>query len=201
MYPEENKTPPPKSSGSGRLFILSAPSGGGKSTLCQALLNRFEDLRYSISYTTRNPRSGEKDGEDYFFISRDEFTRGIAENRWAEWAKVHDNFYGTSAQWLNAELATGHDILLDIDVQGARQIFSMYPKSITIFVMPPSIEVLRKRLESRGADTREVIEKRLKNAEKEIAQKDFYRHAINTLATGVLHLDKDVVLALVFTRR
>lgn len=162
----------------GRLFIISAPSGGGKTTLCQAVLRHFRDLLFSISYTTRNPRGGETNGVEYFFISKDEFTKGISENRWAEWAEVHDNFYGTSAEWLNAKLSSGNDILLDIDVQGARQIIRLYPESVTIFVMPPSIGELRKRLESRGADNNAVIEKRLKNAEKEIASKDFYQYII-----------------------
>jgi guanylate kinase len=162
----------------GRLFILSAPSGAGKTTLCRAIRDRFADIRYSISHTTRRPRPGEADGRDYFFISESEFKDGIARGRWAEWAQVHGNYYGTSAEFLDRELAAGRDILLDIDVQGTRQIVRSYPQSITIFIMPPSLEVLRHRLEARSTDSPETIAMRLDNAAKEMAQKDAYRHVI-----------------------
>ena len=164
--------------GPGHLFILSAPSGAGKSTLCRAVLKRFPDILYSISYTTRPPREGERDGVDYHFIADDEFEKGIARNRWAEWAKVHNNYYGTSADLLNRALAGGQDILLDIDVQGMRQIVKRYPAGITIFIMPPSLEILRLRLEKRGTDSPEIIALRLKNAQKEMALKDQYRHLV-----------------------
>ena len=104
----------------GFLFIISAPSGAGKSTLCDAVLDRFPDLVYSVSYTTRLPRIGEKNGVDYHFIAKDEFEKGIGRHRWAEWAEVHDHYYGTSADFLNEELSVGRDILLDIDIQGTR---------------------------------------------------------------------------------
>jgi guanylate kinase len=163
----------------GLLFILSAPSGAGKSTLCHAVLKRFPDIYYSISYTTRPPRAGERDGVDYHFIDSDDFEKGIARNRWAEWAKVHHNYYGTSANLLNRALAKGQDVLLDIDVQGMRQIVKRYPAGITIFIMPPSLEILRIRLEKRGTDSPENIALRLKNAQKEMALKDLYRHVVN----------------------
>jgi guanylate kinase len=163
---------------SGLLFIVSAPSGAGKSTLCRAVLDRFPDLLYSISYTTRRPRKGEQNGVDYYFIAKDEFEEGIDRGQWAEWAKVHDNYYGTSADWLDRGLSGGQDILADIDVQGMRQIINRYPAGITIFIMPPSLETLRYRLETRGTDSPEVIAVRLKNAQKEMAQKDRYRHVI-----------------------
>lgn len=162
----------------GLLFILSAPSGAGKSTLCRAVQNRFPDILYSISYTTRPPRKGEQDGVDYHFIADDEFEKGIARDRWAEWAKVHNNYYGTSADLLNRALSGGQDILLDIDVQGMRQIVKRYPAGITIFIMPPSLEILRLRLENRGTDGPEIIALRLKNAQKEMALKDLYRHVV-----------------------
>ncbi|MCP4622355.1 MAG: guanylate kinase [bacterium] len=162
----------------GLLFILSAPSGAGKSTLCRAVQNRFPDILYSISYTTRPPRKGEQDGVDYHFIADDEFEKGIVRDRWAEWAKVHNNYYGTSADLLNRALAGGQDILLDIDVQGMRQIVKRYPAGITIFIMPPSLEILRLRLENRGTDGPEIIALRLKNAQKEMALKDRYRHVV-----------------------
>jgi guanylate kinase len=162
----------------GLLFILSAPSGAGKSTLCRAVQNRFPDILYSISYTTRPPRKGEQDGVDFHFITDDEFEKGIARDCWAEWAKVHNNYYGTSADLLNRALTSGQDILLDIDVQGMRQIVKKYPAGVTIFIMPPSPEILRLRLEARGTDSPEIIALRLKNAQKEMALKDLYRHVV-----------------------
>jgi guanylate kinase len=160
------------------LFIISAPSGAGKTTLCQALLKKFPDFVYSISYTTRPPRGNEKNGKDYFFIEKEAFEKKLKQDYWAEWANVHGYFYGTSREFLDNYLAGGRNILLDIDVQGTRQILEYYPTSVTIFVMPPSLEVLRTRLESRATDSMEVIERRLKDAEKEIEQRHIYRHVI-----------------------
>ena len=162
----------------GHLFILSAPSGAGKTTLARAVLNRFADMLYSVSYTTREPRNGEQDGLDYHFIQRDLFKKYIKEGKWAEWAEVHGNYYGTSAQFLDKSLAAGDDILLDIDVQGTIQLLERYPDSITIFIMPPSLDMLRRRLELRGTDSKAVIAKRLINADKEMARQDLYRHII-----------------------
>ena len=162
----------------GLLFIVSAPSGAGKSTLCQAVLQRFPDLAYSVSYTTRSPRAGEQPGRDYHFISREEFEKGIADGRWAESARVHDHYYGTSAEFVDRELAAGRDILLDIDVQGARQILMRFPQAITVFIMPPSIEILESRLRARGSDSDQAIALRLANARQEMAHKDTYRHVI-----------------------
>jgi len=162
----------------GFLFIISAPSGAGKSTLCRAVRDHFPDLTYSISYTTRSPRSSEQNGRDYYFIAKEEFEKGIARGRWAEWAEVHDNYYGTSAEFMDRQLTAGRDILLDIDIQGTRQILQRYPDGITIFIMPPSLEILKSRLRNRGTDSPEVVAVRLNNARKEIAQKDSYRHII-----------------------
>jgi len=160
----------------GKLFILSAPSGAGKTTLRKALLTHFQDILYSVSTTTRKPRLGEENGRDYHFLSKDDFVRGIALDQWAEWAKVHDNYYGTPAEFLDTQLAVGKEILLDIDVQGTIQILKRYPDSITIFIMPPSLDTLKKRMEARGTDSPSVIEKRLMNAKDEMAKKDLYRH-------------------------
>ena len=162
----------------GNLFILSAPSGAGKTTLAGAVLKRFTDMLYSVSYTTREPRNGEQEGLDYHFIQRDLFEKYIKEGKWAEWAEVHDNYYGTSAELLDKSLAAGDDILLDIDVQGTIQLLERYPDSITIFIVPPSMGMLRRRLELRGTDSKAVIARRLVNAEKEMARQDLYRHVI-----------------------
>ena len=174
----------------GRLFIVSAPSGAGKTTLCRAALDRIPELRYSVSYTTRRPRSGEQDGRAYHFIDTEEFTRGIDTGRWAEWARVHGHYYGTSAEFINRELASGNDILLDIDVQGAMQIRKRFADSITIFIMPPSRQVLEERLRRRGSDSRQEIEHRMQNAEAEMASRNLYRHVLvnDRLQTAVEEL-------------
>ena len=162
----------------GRLFIVSAPSGTGKSTLCRILLNRRPQLRYSISTTTRPPRPGEIDGVDYHFTDIAAFKAGIAANQWAEWAEVHGNYYGTSAIYIDQERDDGHDVLLDIDVQGAAQLRTKYPDAVTIFIMPPSTEALRQRLEQRGTDTPEIIAKRIANASVEMARRKAYQHIV-----------------------
>jgi guanylate kinase len=162
----------------GHLFIISAPSGAGKTTLVKAVLQQFRDVLYSISYTTREPRADEQDGIDYHFISKQDFKKGINKGRWAEWAEVYGNYYGTSAEFIEKSLSSGCDILLDIDVQGTLQILKHYPDSVTIFILPPSMNTLRKRLEIRGSDSQAVIEKRLFNAKKEMTQKKMYRHII-----------------------
>ena len=136
------------------------------------------DLQYSVSYTTRQPREGEHNGSDYYFIAKDEFEKGIAEDRWAEWAKVHDNYYGTSADLLDRTLAGGQTILLDIDVQGTFKLLERYPEAVTIFILPPSMAILRQRLESRGTDSPKEIERRLLEAKTEMAEQSHYRHVV-----------------------
>ncbi|MFZ1984253.1 MAG: guanylate kinase [Desulfatitalea sp.] len=162
----------------GRLFVVSAPSGAGKTTLCHAVRRHFGDLAYSVSYTTRRQRPGEQHGKDYYFIPPQEFEEGIARNRWAEWARVHGNLYGTSAQWIAETLADGKDILLDIDVQGARQMLVRFPQAITIFIRPPSMAVLEQRLTHRGTDDAATRAIRLANAKEELAQQAIYRHVV-----------------------
>ena len=164
--------------GRGRLFIVSGPSGTGKTTLCSAVLNRFPDMLYSVSYTTRKPRNGEQNGIDYHFIKKKDFKDKIKSGKWAEWAEVHGNYYGTSAQLLDKGLDSGRDILLDIDVQGTIRLLERYHESVTIFIMPPSIEELKRRLKLRNTDSGEVIARRLENAKMEMAKKDLYLHVI-----------------------
>jgi len=162
----------------GCLFILSAPSGAGKTTLCQAICRHFPDMLYSVSHTTRPPRPGETQGIDYHFTTKDEFIHLIKSGEWAEWAEVHGNYYGTSANFLNRELEAGKDIMLDIDVQGMLKIIKQYPSSVTVFIRPPSLKTLKERLESRGADRPDIIETRMINAKKEMAEAHRYRHVI-----------------------
>lgn len=162
----------------GRLYVIAAPSGAGKTTLCRAVLDHFPGMLYSVSSTTRKIRRGEENGVDYHFISEDDFKRKIENNTWAEWAEVHGNYYGTDARFLDRGLAGGNSILLDIDVQGTLQILRRYPDAATIFIMPPSLAVLRSRLEARRTDSQETISRRLVNAETEIAQKDLFRHIV-----------------------
>lgn len=158
----------------GHLFIVSAPSGTGKTTLCNAILQALSDLEYSISYTTRPPRKGEQEGVAYHFIPKDVFREKIKSNEWAEWAEVHGNFYGTSTKVLEDTLKRGKDILLDIDVQGAKKLRSRFPDAILIFVMPPSFEELEKRLSHRGTDSAESIARRLEDAKQEMKEANFY---------------------------
>ena len=162
----------------GNLYIISAPSGTGKTTLCRIIMDAFSNISYSVSHTTRSPRNGEVDGIDYHFVSKDEFKAMVTDDKLAEWAEVHGNFYGTSVNYLNECLGRGDDILLDIDVKGAKQILKKYPNAVTIFIMPPSMEALKDRLETRGTDPSDVIEKRLINAKSEISEKNFYKHIV-----------------------
>jgi len=162
----------------GRLFVVSAPSGAGKTTLCNAVRRYLPDLIYSVSSTTRPPREGEQEGRDYFFVTEAQFREGIDKGQWAEWARVHDNYYGTAARFIEDHLDAGRDVLLDIDVQGAAQILKRYPDAVTIFIMAPSMEILRQRITARGLDSGPVIDKRMKNAEAEIACRGMYRHLL-----------------------
>ena len=196
------ETTPPLNAGPekpGILFILSAPSGTGKTTICNQVFKRIPDLVFSVSSTTRAPRSGERPGIDYYFVSKGEFERKIKDDQWAEWARVHDNYYGTSAEFLDSALARQQAVVLDIDVQGAAQIRKRYPGCVTIFIMPPSMEALQARLDARQTDDAAIIQKRLANAEKEIAQKDLYHHIIvnDDLQTAV---DEMVSLILRYSR-
>lgn len=162
----------------GHLFIISGPSGSGKTTIRKAILKRYPQLRYSVSCTTRPKRKDETEGVDYFFIEPSEFRQRISSGQWAEWAEVHGNFYGTSDMFLRDALENRTDVLLDIDVQGARQILRRYPESVTIFILPPDLETLKKRLESRASDSRETIFRRLRDAERELAHQESYRYRV-----------------------
>jgi guanylate kinase len=151
----------------GILFILSAPSGAGKTTLSRQILARAPELHLSVSYTTRAPRPGEKEGDDYHFVSEAQFEYMRAVGAFAEWARVHGFLYGTARAPFDEALANGQDFLLDIDVQGARQLKATYPEAISIFILPPSWRELEARLRSRGTDGEEVIARRLQRAREE----------------------------------
>lgn len=162
----------------GHLFIISAPSGAGKSTILTAILKEDRRLRYSISCTTRPPRGSERDGVHYYFVSDATFRKKIDSRELAEWAEVHGHLYGTSAKFLEDSLHRGHDILFDIDVEGARKLCAKYPEATLVFIAPPSMEELERRLARRGTDSPEAIEQRLKNAKAEMAESKWYHHVI-----------------------
>jgi len=162
----------------GILFVISAPSGAGKTSLCRELIDRVENLRQSISFTTRRQRPGERDGVDYHFVDQPHFEHMIAGRQLAEWAEVHGNLYGTSLATLNQGAAEGIDLLLDIDCQGAAQLKKNYQQGVFIFILPPSFAELEKRLRGRKTDSEEVISKRLINAEQEIAQAGWYDYLV-----------------------
>jgi len=145
----------------GSLFVVSAPSGAGKTTLVNLLLERDRQVRHSISYTTRAPRPGEENGRQYHFIDIAAFQAMRERGEFIEWAEVHGNFYGTSRPWLEAQMQSGQDMLLEIDWQGAQQVRQMFPDAIGIFIMPPSVEELERRLRGRGQDAEEVIQRRV----------------------------------------
>jgi len=162
----------------GILFIVSAPSGAGKTTLCREVLDIFPGLRHSVSFTTRNPRGGEVDGKDYYFVTREEFQRMVRGGEFAEWAEVHGNFYGTALRTLEESRDQGIDLILDIDCQGALQLKEKQVAGVNIFILPPSYAELRRRLEGRDSDKPEVIETRMSNAAAEIREARRYDYII-----------------------
>ena len=161
-----------------RLYVLAAPSGAGKTTLVHALVTRNPDLRFSISYTTREQRVNEADGVDYLFVDVDEFNRLREAGEMLEWAEVFGNYYATSRSQVEKLLADGHDVLLEIDWQGARQVRESMPEAVTIFILPPSRPELERRLKSRGTDAPEVIERRLGDALGDMGHWDEFDHVI-----------------------
>lgn len=160
------------------LLILSSPSGAGKTTLKNKLLESHPDLRFSVSHTTRKPRKNEEDGREYHFIDRESFQEMIREGRFAEWAEVHGNFYGTSLREIELAHKTHRGVVFDIDHQGARQIKAKLPDAIGVFILPPSMKELERRLRGRASDADDVVERRLRAAMGEIAHYGFFDYLI-----------------------
>jgi guanylate kinase len=159
----------PKPASRGLLLVVSAPSGAGKTTLVRAVLKADPTIRLSISYTTREPRTGEINGKDYHFVSRDEFAAMSNRGEFLESAEVYGNLYGTSETWIEREIAAGRDILLEIDWQGASQVRNRFAEALSIFILPPSLQALRNRLTNRAQDKPEVIERRIAAAAEDVS--------------------------------
>ena len=180
----------------GNLYVVAAPSGAGKSSLVKALMELDSQVQPSVSHTTRAPRGQEKHGREYFFVSAQEFDTMVLSDAFVEWAHVHGQRYGTSKKMIEDRMAQGADVVLEIDYQGAIQIKRMYANAVLIFILPPSWEELRSRLERRGEDAPEVIELRLKNAAEELAQaKEFDFVIINEIFERALFDLKAIVHA------
>ena len=163
----------------GTLVVLSGPSGTGKGTVCGVVRNHLGDaVRYSISATTRKPRTGEEHGREYFFFSKEEFEALRDQNGFLEWAQVYDNYYGTPRAFVEEVLASGNDCILEIDPQGALQVRKATEEAVLVFIAPPSLEELRNRLTGRGTESAEEVEKRLSCAESELAYRDKYDYII-----------------------
>jgi len=162
----------------GILFIISAPSGAGKTSLCNEIIDIFPDLRHSVSYTTRSARPGEKDGTDYFFVSVEQFRQMVDAGEFAEWAEVHGNLYGTSLKTLSECRSRGVHVVLDIDCQGARQLKACCDDAVFIFILPPDLDELRRRLVGRNSDSAEVVDRRMRVAVDEVQEAAWYDYVI-----------------------
>jgi guanylate kinase len=162
----------------GMIIIVSAPSGAGKTSICDAIIKDDKNIVYSVSTTTRVPRAGEKNGREYFFVDEKTFKRDIKSGKFIEWAKVHDNYYGTSKKVLRGALSKGRDVLLDIDVQGALNIKKQYKNALMLFIMTPTLKELKNRLIKRNKDSVKTIKTRIENARKEIKYVHKYDYLI-----------------------
>ncbi len=162
----------------GNLFIISAPSGGGKGTLIREVIKNVPRVGYSVSSTTRQIRQGETDGREYVFVSRPEFEKLIAEDKFLEYAEVHGNYYGTSRDRVDVELEAGNDVILEIDIQGAEIIRRKVPDCVSVFILPPSFTTLKKRLEDRSTESNEDLEVRLNNAKQEVRKIDLFDYIV-----------------------
>lgn len=162
----------------GMLLVLSGPSGAGKGTLYSRLLQEDGDMHFSVSYTTRAPRPGEVDGKDYYFVTEEAFREMLNKDGFLEHAEVHGHFYGTPREPVIKQLEAGNSVMLDIDPQGALQVMASMPDCVSVFILPPSFAELRRRLEGRGTEKQEDVERRLRNARGEVALKDKYQYLV-----------------------
>jgi guanylate kinase len=174
----QNKLAVDTNEGRGILFVVSSPSGGGKGTLIQRVLNKVPNLSYSVSFTTRAPRNGEMDGREYFFVTPENFHEMVTAGEFLEWAEVHGKLYGTARRQVAREISAGRDIILEVDVQGAASVRALMADSVSIFILPPSFEVLRQRLEARGTDSPEELNLRLRNAPNELKDYSAFEYVI-----------------------
>ena len=189
-----NQSPASASKRTGILFVISAPSGAGKTSICRKILQTLPDLHQSISYTTRPIRDGERDGADYHFVTTDVFQQMVSDGAFAEWAEVHGNCYGTARASLEKAAAAGADILLDIDFQGAEQLRYSGLEGVFIFILPPGMDELRRRLDARNLDDDRVIERRMKNAAGEIAAAVKFDYLV---VNDVLESAADTIMAII----
>ena len=174
----------------GHLYIVSAPSGAGKTTLIRRIREKRPEIHFSVSFTTRSPRPDELAGRDYHFVTRQEFQQGIEANRFLEWAEVHGHFYGTEARQIETGLTAGQDIILDIDVKGASQVRWSHPQAHTIFIVPPSLDVIDQRLRHRNTESEQQVEKRLAAARQELQLAPWYDFVVvnDILDIALTHL-------------
>lgn len=182
--------------GRGLLIVISGPSGAGKGTLCKALLEKNDNLKMSVSMTTRKPRAGEINGVNYFFVQKEEFKEKIKNNEFLEYANVYDNYYGTPKSYVEEMLSKGNDVVLEIDIQGALKIKDLYNEGVFIFIMPPSMEELKNRIEKRGSETEESLLKRFQSAFAEINYVSKYNYVVvnDTVEKAVKSLES-IILA------
>ena len=174
----ESKLATETNEGRGILFVVSSPSGGGKGTLIQRVLKQVPNLSYSVSFTTRAPRNGEVDGREYFFVTPEKFDAMVAASEFLEWAHVHSKLYGTARRQVVREISAGRDIILELDVQGAASVRALMADSVSIFILPPSFEVLKQRLQARGTDSPEELDLRLRNAPVELQDYSAFEYVI-----------------------